>query len=55
MRPISQMLVSLPRTNVTIQTEKLLLALQDKIKNKHVVHYFSSILEKLDGWLLPWD
>jgi len=52
MPPTYQMLVNLPRINVTTQTEGLLFALQDKRKNKRVVHYFPSLLKKLDGWLL---
>lgn len=55
MQPTSQMLVSLPRINATTQTEELLLALQDKRRNKRVMHRFSSLLKKLDGLLLPWD
>lgn len=48
--PPSQTLVSLPRIDSTTQTEELLLAIQNKRRNKRVAHHSSFL--KRPRWLL---
>ena len=48
--PACQILVSLPRIDVTTQTDEFLLAIQDKRRNKRVAHHSSFL--KRPSWLL---